>query len=198
MERTEAPLAESWLWRRSKLPRVWRRRKVVLYPGQLSLYREAALPHRAPVLTATYALSSECRVEPCAEAYRFLHMFVVSGPRIGQVVLAAESAGDAAFWVGLLGSCCRTEVIEQPSPSTSPATRAAVLHGELSDSFALWPSAIDALQASTPATNVLQASKRLLHHTAIKELRQWPHLYTAVLAAVEQSMEHSDLSLIHI
>ena len=129
------PLAEGWLYKRSHVLRVWRRRKAVLKPGQFRLY-QSPKGGSAPLLRATFTLSEECRVERAADAHRRLHAFLLVGPRI-RAYLAADTAAEMERWVLLLGSCCRKEMAELPLATTLSLARAT----PASPVIALWPRA---------------------------------------------------------
>ena len=209
----DAPLAEGWVYKRSHLLRVWRRRKAVLYPGQVCLYQS----HKgsALVLRATFPLSEECRVERAPEVHRQLHAFLLVGPRL-RVYLASESVQESERWVLLLGACCRREMAELPPPTLAPSHPA----GERPASpamLALWPrsSAPDAATSAPPRAEdallgegclgeagvddeLLHAAldeddlSRLLSPSQFAELSRWPQLQAAVQRAVCESAAYAD------
>ena len=103
----------SFLWKRSRHLRVWRKRRAVLRSsGFLTL-------HRGDTIRAAIALSPECRVERAPEAHRALFAFLITGPGL-RVYLGADSEAEAIRWVLLLGERCRSEVVEPP---LEPAAR---------------------------------------------------------------------------
>ena len=176
------PLAEGWLYKRSHVLRVWRRRKAVLKPGQFRLY-QSPKGGSAPLLRATFTLSEECRVERAADAHRRLHAFLLVGPRI-RAYLAADTAAEMERWVLLLGSCCRKEMAELPPAATLSVARAT----PASPVIALWPRAelagelppqpalSEAFDADRDLSSDEMATRGLLDRSQYEELLRWPQL----------------------
>ena len=166
----------SFLWKRSRHLRVWRKRRAVLRSsGFLTL-------HRGEAIRAAIALSPECRVERAPEAHRALFAFLITGPGL-RVYLGADSEAEAIRWVLLLGERCRSEVVEPP---LEPAAR--WFNGAPAQQQRVqWPQAAAsssaAAAATTPPEQLLETAQQL-EADVVAELRGWPAMHSAVLRAL--------------
>ena len=190
---TEQPSV--FLWKRSKLLRVWRKRKAVLHSsGLFALYHERGSGDQA--LRAAIALSPECRIEHAPEAHRSLFAFRVTGPGL-RIFLAADTEDEAERWMLLLGAHCRTQVLEPPLPALgAAATQASSSRGRWYDGpplahrrtmsggvRVLWPHTGSAVGGPLAPSDLLNTA-RVLDPDALAELREWPQMHSAVLRAL--------------
>ena len=129
---SDEPLAEGWLWKRSRHVRVWRRRHALLLPsGWLGLYREASSGARQqPILRASFSLSAEWQIERMPKAHHSLHAFLLHGPGV-RVCLACDDDAEAARWILLIGAQCRDVLREPPSPLLMARPDATLAHRRL-------------------------------------------------------------------
>ena len=178
-----------WLWKRSRLLHVWRKRRAVLHQnGWLSLYRVSTQDNTTQQLRAAFALSPACRIERTPDMHRDLLVFLLIGPGV-RVFLGSELEEEALHWILLLGAWCREEVPISPVSAAghaatwfdAPPAVAGASHARLSAAGGrIWDQAC--CEGTEDASTTVA---RELSTTAIAELRRWPRLHSLVAAALQ-------------